>query len=291
MPSFSILSISWLIIVCIVGLQGQYRCLIGWSVFRRIRCWTLSVGPVIISNFCSSWFRNTLNRWFSLAVWRDNPTECASVLVLWTVWLRGGFNVSPIFAYKSTPISIGIFNAGITRNLCENFLFPTEIDSLIAPGTFVDELFATELVVNLSQSALSHLGVNEKKFGSRVDQRVIWPLSKHQRYVRPQLVHYRWLGGEPRHPLRSQWRFPRMGSNLWLAPCPCRTESKTSLAISCNRPKYGLFVYISNSIPLSNMLQPSWIRAWLFFRFAVSIVAFRWSRTQKRSGHQGCNIV
>jgi len=55
---------------------------------------------------------------------------------------EGGPNVIPIFAHKSTPISIGVFNEGIIRNLCENLLFPTEIDSLITPGTSMGKLFA-----------------------------------------------------------------------------------------------------------------------------------------------------
>jgi len=124
---FNISSTSWLITACMAGFRGRYRCSIGWSIFSRMRCWSLSVGPITSSNFVSSRSRKSLKRHSSFGVWVDSPTESVSVVgtpVTRRLFGSGGLKVIPILAHKSTPINTEVFNEGIVRNSCNNFLVP-----------------------------------------------------------------------------------------------------------------------------------------------------------------------
>jgi len=176
---------------CMAGFRGRYRCLIGWSVFSRIRCWSLSVGPTTSSNLASSCFKKSLNRRSSSGVRADSPTEsisvgCASVIC--PSWV-GGLKVTPIFAHKSSPIRIGVFKEGIVRNSGTISLAPIVTGSVTAPKISAEELFARRTVRVFSWmqclGTVDHFVIDKRSLGARIQERTVWLLPKFYRDMWP----------------------------------------------------------------------------------------------------------
>jgi len=131
----SISSTSSSMIFCITGLRGRYLCLIGRSVFTRMLCSILSVGPLTRSKAASSVRRKSRRRTASSGSCGVMPARACPCFPGVALRRGGGGIPSPTRAHRSVPISAGLSRVGRMLNVCCRVLPCIVTGSETRPGT------------------------------------------------------------------------------------------------------------------------------------------------------------